>query len=152
MSVIDCCARRARAPVALASGTSTAEVTPSRGGDAEKRPTTHATWRAVSSPYAASRPAAPTVTRAVAPAGIRRTRPEVGSVAVATSATHAATHPLDAATHDVPAPQAAPHAPQFVRSLRRSTHAAPQRVSPVGHPATHAPAEQFKPAAHGAGV
>ncbi len=53
------------------------------------------------------------------------------------------------ATQLSPAPQDIPHIPQLPRSPIVSTHAAPQRVCPVGHAAgEHAPSVQRSPAAH----
>ena len=45
-----------------------------------------------------------------------------------------------------PAAQARPHAPQFARLVRVSTHDPLQLVVPLGHPLTHAPFEQTSPA------
>jgi hypothetical protein len=44
----------------------------------------------------------------------------------------------------------APHAPQFWKSVARSTQLIPQGVSPVAHSAAQAPSEQCWPVAHAA--
>ncbi len=49
--------------------------------------------------------------------------------------------------HDCPAAQAFPHAPQFLVSLERTTHAPPQKVRPAAHP--QLPPEQNRGDGHG---
>ncbi len=56
-----------------------------------------------------------------------------------------------APTHTSPAAHAAPHAPQFARSVSVSTHVPPQSVSPAWHDSSHCPVPlHTSPAAHAA--
>jgi hypothetical protein len=59
------------------------------------------------------------------------------------TSTPASGPPHTPAVHAMPAPQRMAQPPQFAGSVSASMHAPPQSVVPVGHEATHVPAEQI---------